>query len=176
MIRTKNSHGAVFIEALIVISVFIIFLLGILYFRELYLAKFRSQRLARAGALAHAMGACKTDVNAAIKSELPKSHRPQQGTSGQDALVPKMPADQGESRATRTFEGISQNRGGTVLNRVDMVNISASASATTRPDPLGPEKGFRGTVGSRSYVSCADEVTSDQYSAVASRIPALLGF
>src|SRR5687768_8991176 len=65
------TRGAVFVEAIAVVSFFIIAFLGIVYFRDLYLEKLRVQRMARAAAMMYAMGACASDPNAAIAADLP---------------------------------------------------------------------------------------------------------
>ncbi|HVJ92872.1 MAG TPA: hypothetical protein VM580_23890 [Labilithrix sp.] len=173
--QRRRTRGAVFVEALIVISVFVTFLLGIVYFRELYLTKMTGQRLARAGSLAHAMAACKSDVNATLKADLPKEQTLRQ-TSAKDGPRPTDPQLPSSSESGGNMMGkVAERRGGTILNEVGSVAISGSASATSKPGMFQAETGYRGTVVSASYVSCGDELTNEQYSAIAGQIPSLLG-
>ena len=43
----RDQRGAIFVEAIVVISVFTLCFLGVLYFRQLYVGKLAVQRLAR---------------------------------------------------------------------------------------------------------------------------------
>ena len=53
-----RSRGAAMVEAIVVISVFILFFVGMVYFESLYHEQLRALQLARAAAVAYAMDAC----------------------------------------------------------------------------------------------------------------------
>lgn len=177
--RPSRERGAVFVEALIVISVFILFLLGIIYFRELYVGQMRLQRLARAAAVAHSMGACDSDVRSTLKYDLGKDQTVRASAS-KDPPRPTdpepPPPDTPTSKVNNVFGGVADKRGGTVLNEVDSVELRGNVKTTTKSGYFGKETGFRAAVGSGSYVSCGDELTSKQYEGLAESIPSLLGY
>lgn len=164
----RHSGGAVFVEALVVISVFILFLLGIIFFRELYVKKLNTMRLARAGAIAHAMAACKPD----IRSILPVD--PSNGpavTQRSDTMPFEAERNRNDpSNSGKMFDRVAEGRGGTVLNEINEVSLSTSAQATSKPSRFESELGFRGTVTSSSYVSCGDELSTAQYKEMSSLI------
>jgi len=83
--RRMRERGAVFVEAVVIISFLTLALLGITFFHKLYVQKERSARLAGAAAIAFAMGACNGDATASIKSEMPKG---QSGNSTQNNEPP----------------------------------------------------------------------------------------
>ncbi len=163
--RRHRPRGAVFVEALVVISVFILFLLGILFFRELYLKKLSTMRLARAGAMAHAMAACKPDIGAILRDDIPASSKASRRSTTEPLLTERAKAP--ESKADNIFDKMDDGSGGTPLNEVNDVGLSSSASATSKPSPFEAEIGFRGDVTSNSYVSCGDELQTEQYGAIA---------
>lgn len=158
----RRARGAAFVEALVVISVFILFLMGTIFFRELYVKKLTTMRVARAGAMAHAMAACKPDIRAVLRDDLSESFTVKQRASAD--VVPTERARAQHSLADKILGGTGDR--GTLLNEVNEVSLSSSASATSKPTLFGPELGFRGDVASSSYVSCSDELGFDQYESI----------
>src|SRR5438552_10591858 len=60
--RRGAENGAVMVEAIVVISVFILLLTGLAYFHNLYLSKLRTSRIGRAATLRHAIVGCQGDI------------------------------------------------------------------------------------------------------------------
>lgn len=172
--RRSFARGAVFVEALIVLSVFILFFLGIVYFRELYVGKMTTQRLARAGAVAHAMSACKSDLGGLLRADLPKGFELRGGTA-KDGSSPFFSAS-GDFGTDNLFSNVADGFGGTALNEMTTVTVSGTAGAKTRSGPLGKKTGFESTVSSSSYVSCGDQLTTDRYSALPQAVISFLPF
>lgn len=175
MRRHKSSErGAVFVEALIVISVFVVFLLGILYFRDLYLVKIQTQRLSRAGAMAHAMSGCQVDAQTLLQKDLPESRSPKQGASNNPIPPKNTTPGQDDPEATAMLGEVGGGRGGNFLDPIDSVSLSGSAAATTKSGPLAPEFGFKGNVSSTSYVTCGEILTTDQYTGIPGKVVELI--
>ena len=147
------------VEAVIVITFFVIAFVGLTYFRVLYTEKLRTQRIARAAALGHAMGACRGDPDAASAPEV-----------GRRAV------------STRTLEGVpfdvvprGTGGGGDILGRardknqtagadsVAEVSITGGAAASTQPGPAAADTGFSAKVATSSYVVCGDATPEDRY-------------
>lgn len=162
----RGARGAVFVESLVVISVFVLFLLGILFFRELYVKKLTAQRLARAAALAHSMAACKPDVRGILRNDLPSTSSMNRQASKESRPVDR--ADAPNSKGNNILDRATEGGSGTLLNEINDVSISSSASATSKPSPFEREIGFRGDVASSSYVSCGDELKEEQYDGIVS--------
>lgn len=159
----RARRGAVFVEAIVVVSFFTLCFLGVLYFRELYLAKMRVQRLARASAMAHAMSACTADPKAGLETELPGP--PVRGSEP----GPEFDLSSGDSLATKALDTLASVVG-TAVNPIHSVTLKTSASATTRPDPASPKQGFESEVGSSSFVTCMDPVSPGQFEEIAPKV------
>src|SRR5437763_62212 len=66
----RNQRGAAMVEAIVIISVFILFLLGTVYFKNLYQQKLHVLRLGRASTLAYSMAACGIPPTQPIQKDL----------------------------------------------------------------------------------------------------------
>jgi len=163
------QRGAIFVESIIVISVFTLCFLGVLYFRELYLAKMQVQRLARTSAMAHAMSACRADPRAGLEQDL--SRAPTQSNKQGSGKPFKVEAP-GSDLANDVINAIV---GSTALDKVTVVSLVATASATTQKDPLSPKQGFESDVSSESFVSCMDPVSDDQFGQIIPHVKDILG-
>jgi len=153
--RGCRQRGAIFVESIIVISFFTLCFLGVMYFRELYVAKISAQRLARASAMAHAMGACKVDATAGLEKDLanaPPSQGTDTSTPDPGPIPPMTPGKAAEA------VDLSRSEGGPPLFKVTKVSLKTTASATTQKDSLSQREGFHSDVGSTSFVSCIDPV------------------
>lgn len=147
-------RGAVFVEALIVISVLLVGVLGVAFFRVLYLEKLQVQRLARVGALAHAMAACRGSAASSVAADVGNRAQANQ-TAPRDA--PRAPTLESDAQmARRAMDHV----GGAFMSPVTSLTLSGSAQADS-PIPL------RSNVASQSFVGCGDELTDDQLSGVA---------
>jgi hypothetical protein len=180
--RARRTRGAMLVEALIVIACLTLGLVGVIYFRELYLSKLGVQQLARASVIAHSMVGCK---GSEPRQWLGRDARPytiaNPGQSRQTAQDPKAPAEPGRtggegSRST----GLLGKAGGTtsdgkgMLNPITDVRMSGNAAASTGS---GGGTKFQGTLNSQSFVSCAEQVRQDDYGAIVGVIKEdLVGF
>lgn len=152
--RTRHAaRGAVMVEAVVVVSFATICFLGVLYFRQLYEAQIQSQRLARAGAMAHAMSACKADPARGLEKDLPK--KLEAGTTTPDGTLD---TGGGSDKGTQALDAIRRSRGGTVFSRVTSVTVGRDVAATTKTAQRATPAGFIGRVLSTSHVACGDEV------------------
>lgn len=151
----SRRRGAIFVESIIVISFFTLCFLGVMYFRELYVAKIRVQRLARASAMAHAMGACKVDATAGLEKDLANAEPSQatDTTTPDSKPIPPMPP----GKASDAVD-LNRSESGPQLFKVTSVTLKTTASATTRRDDLSQKQGFQSDVASTSFVSCIDRV------------------
>jgi len=161
------QRGAVFVESIVVLSFFILCFLGVLYFREVYLAKLRVQRLARASAMAHAMGACNVDAKAGIEKDLPNPP----AREGEPLTRPDIKA---EGKAKEAIDDLSSSKGGPPLAEITKITVVTKASATTRQDQQAQETGFRSDVGSASFVTCMDPVSDEDVIAIVPRMQSII--
>jgi hypothetical protein len=157
-------RGAMFVEAVIVISFMVVALTGLMFFKEYYGKQLRAMRLARAAAIAYSMGACKDNVNT------PAAWTDKDKFKLNAAAAPKdVDQDPGMSNAMQQSGGSygqqSAQQGGAldsgnVLNKMVMTVFSGEAKIQEQRGPLagGTKDIFKGTVQSKSYVSCGDEV------------------
>jgi hypothetical protein len=174
MKRKRGERGAVFVEALIVVSVFTILFLGVLFFRDLYMQQMRTQRLARAGALHNAMGACEESMLHDLEEELrglPTDRQVDEEPEEEDP-ADAIPDSDTNSRGKEVYGAVAAADGvrGPPLMRITTLKATGEASVTTRSGPDAPEQGFRGKVGSGSYVACGDAVNNKQYGGLASYV------
>jgi hypothetical protein len=149
------------VEALCVISVFIMFFLGMVYFSSLYHGKLRVQDLSRAAAVAYAMNACQPSNNptAAIQQDLngTTSNPPPQGNG------PPPNAGAGSSNSSVTTNKGSKSVSTLLGNKgfagfqVDALNVGQQVAATTQGGLFSPRTGFQGNVASNSFVACGDK-------------------
>lgn len=168
-IQRRRQRGAALVEAVSVISFFTVCFLGVLYFKELYLAKLHVQRLARASAMGHAMGACEGDPAAGLDEDLPR--RPLE--HGRDPGEPRPPLDaKGDRKAEDALAAFDRARTGTPLNAVTKVTLASKASATSGKDQASAQ-GFTGDVSSTSFVTCGDPVVDGQYEEIIPHITSL---
>jgi hypothetical protein len=68
--RRAAQRGVAMLEAVIVLSVFLVFFQGMIYFRLLYSNYLASIRLARAAAVSYAMTGCTGESNSGIANDL----------------------------------------------------------------------------------------------------------
>jgi hypothetical protein len=167
--RTRSSQrGAVFVEALIVIASFIMFFMGIVYFRDLYVKEIDVARLARASTIAYSMGACDpaTLPTAWVQSDLPKGAQ-SKGTPSQPNQAPHNgnTAAQGgkEADQAKSILGVLPGAGSdsSMLNPITHLGLSAQAQSSKQA-----KVGFKGVARSTSYVSCGDKIRQGEFDEV----------
>jgi hypothetical protein len=169
LIKRRGRRGAVLVESVVVISFFVLCFLGVLYFREVYLAKLRVQRLARASAMAHAMGACKGVAGAGLEKDLP----PAPLVAGEDPGTAEAFDTNGDDTAQQGLAKIERASSGSPLNKVTKITLTTSASAVTKANPQAKEEGFKTDIASTSFVTCGDPVADGQYEEIVPHITSL---
>lgn len=145
------------VEAIVVISVFILFFVGMVYFQSLYQKKLRVQELARAAAVAYAMGACSGgNPLAAVQQDLggarDRGSGNQSGGAGQ--VNTQNQATIGNQGNAPVGNALANQ--GLIGDPMAAIGIQAKAAGTTKNGPTSPRTGFRAKVASNSYVSCGD--------------------
>ena len=167
----RAQRGAIFVESIIVISFFTVCFLGVLYFRELYLAKMQVQRLARASAMAHAMSACKADAKAGLENELPRPLTQSKGPGSNMPVGLEVPGSApGAELANKALKAVGDALGLGALDTITVVTLTTTASATTQKDPASPKQGFESDVSSESFVSCMDPVSDKQFDGIVDHV------
>ena len=140
------------IEAIFCISVFILFFLGMVYFRSMYQQKLRMERLGRAAAVAYALEGCSgSNPLAQIQADLGNATNTgqpgeQQGTGAGIGGNPSVGSGS-------PLSGAQQSKG-TFGDPVTEISMSGPASATTQNGVFGPKFGFTANVGTTSFMSC----------------------
>lgn len=169
-LHRKRKRGAVLVEAVTVISFFIVCFLGIIYFKDLYTAKLHAQRLARASAIAHAMGACRGSATAGIEDDLPSKSRNQK--LDERSAADQTPIDtKGNDTAKEALKDLERSKDGAPMVEITAIRVSTSATSTTKKDRTSKGLEFRSDdIASESYVVCNDPVSRDQYTEIIPRI------
>jgi len=173
-----HSRGAAFVEALIVISALTLGLVGLSFFREVYVRQLVAMRLARASVIAHALAACKAnepkqwvgrDLDV-YTSDAPGAERETaRGVAPHASAPPAAASPSGgpdRARAARLIgsSGAGTSDGEGLLNPIATYGFSRVTGQGTRTrEPSGAKPSFSQRVGSRSYVSCGEEVKAGQY-------------
>lgn len=173
LISRRAQRGAVFVEAIIVVSFFTLCFLGVLYFREVYLAKLRVQRLARASAMAHAMGSCDVDAKAGLDKDL-GTVAPGQTPGDGTPLPLDFPPGEGAGKAKDVLSGFSRTQGGTPLDKTTKITLTTTAAATTKKDQAPQREGFQSEVASASFVTCMDPASGGGVGDVIPRLADIL--
>jgi hypothetical protein len=169
------------VEALIVIASFIMFDLGLVFFRELYLKKIHSGTVARADALAFSMRGCAQDGSATDRDPAswarqdlnPNTNSSNPPPSSGTQAFKQTPATS-NSAATNIMGTLPGGSPNGVLNPIVDFGLSVNAASTTKTGLLSARKGFKKTVTSTSHVNCTDVVKNDQFSEVFSKIRSFL--
>jgi len=176
MLERSRKRGATFVEALIVISTFVLFFSAMVYFRDFYRKQIHVQRLARASVLAYSMGSCEAkDPTAWVKADLEQgttqtsSQTPAQSAKSCEDATADCQARQANQKATSVGSGDDEKEGASIvsslpgmgnddsmLNPIGHLGLTTEARSSSRPG-----KGFRGMARSTSYVSCGDKIDSD---------------
>jgi hypothetical protein len=157
--RRAGARGAAMVEAVCVIAVFILFFLGMTYFRTMYQQKLRIARLARAAAVGYALNGCQGSPLALVQQDLGSGSNGSQ--SGQQSG-----SAQGPSGAPNSNPSVGQNTGNPVNSAlgsagmtgdpIAVITLTTPVSASAQSSPLAPAMGFNTTLSNNSYMSCGD--------------------
>jgi hypothetical protein len=165
--RRRRERGAVFVEAVIVISTLTLGLMGLAFFRKLYVNELHVQRLSRAAALAHAMSGCDEQATEDwIEKDLSNfaSVAPTQET--QPALGTEPGGIPSDALSFLDQNGVTTQNGEGIVNRITIADLSGSAAISSAPDATGSSTRFEAELRAISYVSCGDTVEKRQYTSV----------
>lgn len=169
-IKTRSyRRGAAMVEAVIVVSVFILFFLGLSFFRRMYEQKFKVAQLSRTAAVAYALSGCPKDGDALaqIKPDLGSTTNNQSGQSNGSA-VPIGAGGQGSSNPTLpgSNKGASQSPVGSLMgdqgvagDPIAGISLKAGAQAGTNDGTAfsGNKVFLHTTVHADSYMSCGEQ-------------------
>jgi hypothetical protein len=162
--RRSRARGAVFVEAVVVISALTLGLLALDYVRDLYLKKLGVSRLARAAVIAHSMAGCKSnqpadwlgrDLADYTTQGANADQQSARGTDGGSISATSSPRAQGLMQ--RAGAGSSDGEG--LLNPITDAELGGEARAGRRSSPAQ----FFGRVNARSFVSCGDEIKDGSF-------------
>ena len=165
----RRQRGAVFIEAIVVISALTLGLLALVYIRDLYVKQLGVSRLARAAVIAHSMAGCKTNQprdwlgRDTAGYTASAANRDQQSAAGKNGG--STPSTSG-GRAGNLIQkaGGSSADGKGMLNPITDTQLAGQASASAKASPLGrSQSAFSGRVRATSFVSCGDEVKDGDF-------------
>ena len=145
------------VESIFVISVFILFFIGMVYFRSMYEQKLRVMRLARAAAVGYALGGCNGNPLQSVTADLGSAS----DNGSQNQLNPGGPTADAGADPT-----IGQNGGnpvgsalaaqGMVGDPITVINMQAPAAGTAQASPATTSMGFKANVSTLSYMSCGE--------------------
>lgn len=158
------ERGAAMVEAAIVISMLILGLMGLVFFRRFYVKEMMAARLARAGTLAYSMSGCtgtepkdwigtKDRVDLTVSApDAPDS----QAANGKDVT---QPATSGNSDANGFLSGLGLTGDGLgVLNPITKDGVAGNVKVDSSSGTLSPTKTyFKSDVKARSYVTCGEK-------------------
>jgi len=167
-----RTRGAVFLEALVVISALTLGLIALVYVRDLYVKEFGAARLARASVLAHSMAGCKSNEpndwlgSDAAGYKAGGASQDQQSAHGKDESAAGSTPTQANGPLERSGSTSADGQG--LLNPIAETEFTGHADASERNG--GSETRahvvFSGTVRAKSYVSCGDEVKDGDFDRV----------
>jgi hypothetical protein len=161
------ERGAAMVEALVVISVFILFFLGMVYFRSMYQQKLRVMRLSRAAAVGFSLNGCNGSPtqNLTPQDLSGISDSNSQTTSTGTANVGGSPgADPSVGQKAGNPVGGALSDQGMMGDKIAALNLAASASGTSKPSPWAKTLGFKANVSSTSYMSCGEPHKAGDFS------------
>jgi hypothetical protein len=155
-----RTRGASMVEAVFVISIFVSFFFGMVYFKSVYHQKLRVQELGRAGVVAYAMNACPTggDQLAPIRPDLQNVQDNSNNPSGkQEGTAPAATASSkpiGQQNQGDPVTGAMSSSGFTG-DPLSVINLQAPASALGQSGLT--TLGFQTTVHTVATMSCGDK-------------------
>jgi hypothetical protein len=155
--RRIGCRGASMVEAVFMISIFIMFFIGQVYFRSLYENKLHVQRLGRAAAVAFAMNACQgNDPLAPVKPDLgsAQNNGTTGSTQGNSSGIQAQPTGSVGTGGGDPVGGAMQGSGFTG-DPIAVFNLQAAAAGTAQQGLS--TVGFQSTVHTTASMSCGDK-------------------
>jgi hypothetical protein len=160
------ERGAAMVEAIVVISIFILFFLGMVYFRSMYQQKLRVMRLSRTAAVGFALSGCTGSPTQNLTTQDLNGV-----TSGSSGTINGTAANVGGSPGANPSVGQnSKNPVGGALSdqgmmgdKIAALSLSAAAAGTSK-STFGSTVGFQSNVTSTSYMSCGEPHKAGDFS------------
>jgi len=164
------ERGAIFIEAVVVISTLTLCLIALCYVRDLYVRQLGVSRLARAAVVAHSMAGCKGELprdwlaRDVGRYELHNPNQDRKSARGRDSAGAGAPGN-ARSRSLLQRAGGTSSDGEGILNPITDTEVGGETSASGRAGTQTSRRQtmFTGKVRARSFVSCGDEVRDGDF-------------
>ncbi len=176
-IRTNARRGAIFVEAIIVISSFTMMFIGMVFFRMLYVHSTITSRLARGGAIAYAMSGCDSVTPKDWIGPDAKKYNvlPPDPPSNDSVATSETTQAQSSTEATTATSKIPGLGGKNFLNPISTVSDETNVGAGT-VGSLGRKKTvFQKHLSPRSYETCNDVVRDGDFSEVFGYVKDMFG-
>jgi len=168
----RRVRGAIFVEAVVVISALTLSLIALAYVRDLYVKQLGVARLTRAAVIAHSMAGCKGNqpsdwLGKDIANYTSKgANQDQQSARGKDN-GDGAPTGAGSTRASNLLQrsGATSSDGKGMLNPITDTELGGEARASDKASGglSRSQTVFSGKVRSKSYASCGDEVKDGDF-------------
>jgi hypothetical protein len=169
-----DERGAVFLEAIVVISALTLGLIALTYVLDLYVKQMAVARLTRAAVIAHSMAGCKgNQPREWLGKDLSNyttqgANQDRQSARGRDNGGAASGANSARARNLVQRSGATSSDGQGMLNPITDAEFGGLAKASGREG--GPtsrnQTVFSGRVRARSFVSCGDEVKDGDFDRV----------
>jgi hypothetical protein len=154
------------VEAIVVISIFILFFLGMVYFRSMYQQKLRVMRLTRAAAVGFSLSGCSGQPTQNLTpqdlSGVTDSSQTTTGGAADPGGAPGANPSVGQKAGSPVGNALSDQ--GMMGDKIAAMNLAAPASGTSQPSPMAKTLGFRANVSSISYMSCGEPHKAGDFS------------
>jgi len=160
----RRRRGAVFVEAVIIITSLVLFLMGMMFFRRVYNSKLFVMRAARGATLAYAMGGCKVnEPKAWLDKDKPAGASNDGGQDKSSQPTTARPPD--DAAAKSIYDDLPQaGSDGNFLNPINKVTLSTPVSVVSQ------NQRFKGDIGSISFVTCDDEVRNGDFGELVDKV------
>ncbi|HWA73196.1 MAG TPA: hypothetical protein VG937_12695 [Polyangiaceae bacterium] len=163
----RRARGAAMVEAAIVISMLTLGLMGLMFFKGLYLKELSAMRLARASALAYSMTGCQENVQvpkdwlgkkdlATLTSRNPDQNKQPATGKDQNEAAKSNGNDNGFASSALGKTGVLSDDGKGVLNPIVTTDLSGKVSLDKK-ELVQKKTVFKSDVRSRSWVSCGEK-------------------
>jgi hypothetical protein len=165
-VRRRHARGVIFVEAVIIITTMMLIFMAVIFFRQVYVQKVRTQSLARAAAIAYSMGGCENNDPTAWAGRDLGGKTP--SARSDDEQIPKDQSTPVTGEGSEKAAGIMRSLPATgsddsFLNPIARVGLATEATVTTRDGALGQRRGFEQSITARSHQSCGDVVRDGDY-------------
>jgi hypothetical protein len=158
--KRRYTGGAAMIEAIFVISVFVLFFISMVYIRALYENKLRVMRLGRAGALVFAMNACQNQndplqpVRPDLGSATDNGNSGTQQGNANNAIKPSSSQPVGQKGGD--IIGTTMQKSGFTGDPLSVIGLGSNSAASVQQG-WTQRTIYQSKVSTVSTVSCGDK-------------------